>query len=94
MPTTIVYGGYGELTVDRETGNVLAYERGGDCCDCYGNNLEPYEIGYDDIVRVFIPPEIDDGMNTDIVLCGIYYADAKTGLTVYAPPCTTVEEVA
>jgi hypothetical protein len=80
METQVVFGGYGELTVDRATGNVVSYEPSGDGSD------------YEDIVRVDIPESLNNGNNTDILFCGLYFTDPNTSQVVYEAPCWNAEK--
>ena len=72
----VVFGNYGELIVERfnpGAGEVVTYK--------------PSEEGseYADIERVDIPDKLNDGGNTDILFCGLWFK--VDGVLTYEPPC-------
>ena len=66
MSTTCqVYGNYGSLTIDRETGNVIAYQPDIDATETEG---------YYDIARVE-PSHMHPTGDCDILCCGYWLKD-------------------
>ena len=78
MEKVVIYGDYGQMIIDRKTGNVLSYEKDLSC-----------EIGYSNILRVDINEHAhfwksDDYFSIDILDVGFWLREGDK--VKYVPP--------